>query len=1037
MEDLLSCKDLYDPLELKGVNPDPTKEAEWKKSNRKTIGQIRQWIDHSVFHHIAKETDAYTLWKKLEGMYQAKTARNKALIMRRLVNLKLSSGTSVAEHTSEFQSLINQLSSVEMELGDETQALLLLSSLPDTWETLVVSLSNSAPNGKLTMSLVKDALFNEEVRRKDMSTNQSHALVTENRGRQQRSSRGRGRQQENGRSNGRGRSMSRGRSTDGRRPTYKCYHCGMEGHLKKNCRRLQREQGQGSSQPKNNDGDTFVTIPGEIAFCSINNETCLHVSREDTEWVVDTASSYHVTPHKDFFTTYKAGDFGTVKMGNSSFSEIAGIGDVKIQTNVGSTITLKDVRHVPDLRLNLLSGVALDKQGYGHQFCNGAWKLTKGTMVIARGHICGTLYKTYVKICADSLNIVEKEASQNLWHQRLGHMSEKGLSTLEKKELITIAKNIAPDPCNHCLFGKQHKVSFSFSSTRRSELLSLVHSDVCGPLEAESLGGNRYFLTFIDDASRKVWVYFMKTKDQVFNYFKLFHVMVERETGKKLKCLRSDNGGEYTSKEFDAYCRSQGIRHEKTVPRTPQHNGVAERMNRTIMERVRSMLSMAKLPKPFWGEAVRAACYLINRSPSAPLDFEVPEKVWSGKHPSYSHLRVFGCLAFAHVSKELRQKLDARTTTCIFIGYGDEEFGYRLWDPKEKKVIRSRDVVFHENQTIKDIEKPTMSQIPESSAQEDISSSTPAQFATDNNLVPEEIPEAEEEEEEEGVEQGETQPHPLEDVGPSQGTDDGESPNPEVRRSERGRIPSKRYPESEYSLLTEDGEPENFQEAISHKDKEKWLFAMQEEMESLQKNHTYEIINLPQGKKALKNKWVFKLKKDGSGKVVKHKARLVVKGFQQKKGIDFDEIFSPVVKMTSIRVILGLVASLNLELEQMDVKTAFLHGDLKEEIYMQQPEGFEVSDKNLVCKLKKSLYGLKQAPRQWYKKFDSCMVSQGYKRTAADQCVYTQRFSDGNFVALLLYVDDILIVGQDATKIKQLKKELSKSFDMKDLGPTQ
>ena len=188
-------------------------------------------------------------------------------------------------------------------------------------------------------------------------------------------------------------------------------------------------------------------------------------------------------------------------MGNSSFSEIAGIGDVKIQTNVGSTINLKDVRHVPDLRLNLLSGVALDKQGYGHQFCNGAWKLTKGTMVIARGHICGTLYKTYVKICADSLNIVEKEASQNLWHQRLGHMSEKGLSTLEKKELITIAKNIAPDPCNHCLFGKQHKVSFSFSSTRRSELLCLVHSDVCGPLEAKSLGGNKYFLTFIDDAS--------------------------------------------------------------------------------------------------------------------------------------------------------------------------------------------------------------------------------------------------------------------------------------------------------------------------------------------------------------------------------------------------------------------------------------------------------------------------------------------------------------------------------------------------------
>ncbi|KZV07155.1 hypothetical protein F511_45364 [Dorcoceras hygrometricum] len=157
MEDLFSCKDLFDPIEAKGKNPDPAKELEWKKSNRKTIGQIRQWIDHSVFHHVAQETDAYALWKKLEDMYQAKTARNKALLMRRLVNMKLKNGTSVAEHTSEYQSLVNQLSSVEMPLGDEMQALLLLSSLPDSWETLVVSLSNSAPDGKLTMSMIKDA----------------------------------------------------------------------------------------------------------------------------------------------------------------------------------------------------------------------------------------------------------------------------------------------------------------------------------------------------------------------------------------------------------------------------------------------------------------------------------------------------------------------------------------------------------------------------------------------------------------------------------------------------------------------------------------------------------------------------------------------------------------------------------------------------------------------------------------------------------------------------------------------------------------
>ena len=163
----------------------------------------------------------------------------------------------------------------------------------------------------------------------------------------------------------------------------------------------------------------------------------------------------------------------------------------------------------------------------------------------------------------------------------------------------------------------------------KSNILELVYSDVCGPFEVESLGGNRYFVTFIDDASRKVWVYLLKAKYQVYQFFQKFHALVERETGKFLKCLRTDNGGEYTSKEFRNYCSAHGIRHEKTIPATPQHNGVTERMNCTIVEKVRCMLKMAKLPKVFWGEAIRTTCYLINRSPLVPLEFDIPEKVWA------------------------------------------------------------------------------------------------------------------------------------------------------------------------------------------------------------------------------------------------------------------------------------------------------------------------------------------------------------------------------------------------------------------------
>jgi hypothetical protein len=180
---------------------------------------------------------------------------------------------------------------------------------------------------------------------------------------------------------------------------------------------------------------------------------------------------------------------------------------------------------------------------------------------------------------------------------------------------------------------------------------------------------------------------------------------------------------------------------------------------------------------------------------------------------------------------------------------------------------------------------------------------------------------------------------------------------------------------------------------------------------------------------------VFRCKIEPNRSQPRYKAQLVVKGFGQKKDIDFDEIFSPVVTMSFIRVVLSLAAKMNLEIGQLDVKTAFLHGNLEEEIYMKQLEGFLAKgEEHLVCWLKKSLYRLKQAPRLWYKKFDSFMVDHGYDRTTSDHCVFVKKFSNGEFIILLLYVDDILIVGRYTNKIDKLKKELNKSFSMKDLG---
>lgn len=443
----------------------------------------------------------------------------------------------------------------------------------------------------------------------------------------------------------------------------------------------------------------------------------------------------------------------------------------------------------------------------------------------------------------------------------------------------------------------------------------------------------------------------------MFEAFRKWKAMVENETGLKIKKFRSDNGGEYEDTKFKKFCYEHGIRMERTVPGTPQHNGIAERMNRTLTERARSLRIQSGLPKQFWAEAVNTAAYLINRGPSVPLEHNIPEEVWSGKEVKLSHLKVYGCVAYVHISDQGRNKLDPKSKKCTLIGYGEDEFGYRIWDDKNNKVIHSRDVIFNERVMYKDRHKIVVN-----NSEQDGPVYVEVDDVPDNPLI--ESPQLEELTEQNNQEHPD-RPNPL-------------TPVPILRRSSRPHVPNRKY--MNYLLLTDGGEPECYDEVCQTKDASKWELAMKDEMKSLISNQTWKLDELPMGKKALHNKWVYQVKEEHDGSK-RYKARLVVKGFQQKEGVDYTDIFSPVVKLNTIRSVLSIVAIEDLHLEQLDVKTAFLHGDLDEEIYMYQPEGFsEKGKKNMVCRLKKSLYGLKQAPRQWYKKFDGFMNKEGFQK---------------------------------------------------------
>ena len=424
--------------------------------------------------------------------------------------------------------------------------------------------------------------------------------------------------------------------------------------------------------------------------------------------------------------------------------------------------------------------------------------------------------------------------------------------------------------------------------------------------------------------------------------------LVENSSGHKVKKLRTDNGGEYTSTEFESYLKDEGIEHQYSIPKTPEQNGVSERMNRTLVETVRSMLADSRLPQRFWAEALSTAAYMINRSPTKALDDKTPFEAWYGKKPNVSHLRVFGCSAYTHVPKDQRKKLDSKAKGCIFLGYATSRKGYRLYDQKTSSIVHSRDVVFNEL----------------SRGYKSASEGETRQIHVEN--LTDQEPEVSDTE---GDSEGD-----VSKAEPEQ-EDNSSTNNPAPRRSTRETRQPDYYDVRVYTAA-ELEEPQTVNEALSSSEKEKWDIAMQKEMDSIHSNDVWDLVELPKSRKPVGCKWVFKKKTKSDGLIERYKARLVAQGFSQKRGLDYDETFSPVIRFESFRTLVAIAVQKGLKLHQLDITAAFLNGHLEEEVFMKQPEGFvEEGKEHLVCKLKQSLYGLKQSPRCWNYTLDAHLKS--------------------------------------------------------------
>ena len=328
---------------------------------------------------------------------------------------------------------------------------------------------------------------------------------------------------------------------------------------------------------------------------------CVSSVTSTDEWLCDSACSFHMCFRKEWFFNFTELDGGVVYLADNQPCKIAGIGSINLKNNDGSTRVLTDVRYIPKLEKNLISLGTLESKGFTIILQNGILKVVSGALMVMKGIRRNNLYLyqgSTVAGTAAAVSEVDKVAEMSrLWHMRLGHAGEKSLQTFSMQGLLKGAKTCKLDFCEQCVLGKQKRVKFGTAIHNTKGILDYIHTDVWGPTKTASLGGKHYFVTFVDDFSRRVWVYTMKSNDEVFETFLVWKKMVENQTGRKIKVLRSDNGTEYRNDQFSIFCKKEGISRHFTVRDTPHQNGVAERMNRTLLEKVRCMLSNAGLGK--------------------------------------------------------------------------------------------------------------------------------------------------------------------------------------------------------------------------------------------------------------------------------------------------------------------------------------------------------------------------------------------------------------------------------------------------------
>ncbi|KAL2945484.1 Retrovirus-related Pol polyprotein from transposon TNT 1-94 [Bienertia sinuspersici] len=827
-----------------------------------------------------------------------------------------------------------------------------------------------------------------------------------------------------------------------------------------------------------------IADDGEVNYVEVAE--CNMAHSQVKEWIIDSGATHHMTGClKHLENVKKATNQANIHLPNGDKTAVTYSGSITLENGV----VLKNVMYAPGFTHNLISACKLTQEQdckvvFHPKFCIiqknsndeviGVGKSIKGIYYMINqtmSEILGNLRKdaerrirkeglvanTEIEVPENVPKPIRKDYSLSVWHRRLGHAPP------ERIKKITGLKDALKDDYQECLVcpaAKFTRKSFDQSYSKAKQAFELVHLDTWGPYKVESRQGYKYFLTLVDDCTRTTWVHMMKTKDEAFKMIEQFINMAGTQFGKQVKRIRSDNAWEFEDKKCKPMFERLGIIHETSCVDTPQQNGRVERKHRNLLEMARALRIQSGLPLKYWSDCIEAAAHISNRLPTVILKGKSPYEVLFNSEPNYALFKVFGCLVIALNPDKGTDKFKARGIPCVFLGYPQTKRGYKLLNLITNKVFVSRHVKFYEHVCpYVEFNKSSYKSTPLSvnqfidDANDDV--------VEDDNVNDRRNDEEDHDDHLEGEISGppvnsESEPtrHSTRIHKPPTWHKDyftGLAHNiqqvPKIQDHTYTQI-SDQFACFMSQTITHT-EPKNIQSAINCSE---WVESMNEELEALESNNTWEITDLPPNKKPIGCKWLYRIKYNPDGSVERHKSRLVVLGNRQQYGIDYDETFAPVAKLATVRSFLGVAAIKGWSIHQMDVKNAFLHGDFMETVYMKLPPGYlgigylgmghrmKVGDKlnqsnqsNKVCKLNKSLYGLKQAPRQWFAKLKEVLIEYSFKQSKSDYSLFTKR--EGNtFTAILVYVYDLLIASNDENAINDVKSFLSNQFHMKDLG---